>query len=118
MYYKFYVSSRQNLDTYLSRHSAVTVTGFTKLERASKVLVQLTPECNVRACCGSQVRLDALESDERIAPTETLLDICGRLEAVFSFLTVLTLGVVALHYNRLAMIGHTLLYFLYVSPDL
>lgn len=46
------------------------------------------------------MRLDTLESYERIAPTDTLLDICGRIEAVFSFLTVLTLGVVALHYNQ------------------
>lgn len=46
------------------------------------------------------VRMDALETRERITPTATLLDLCGRFGAVFSFLSVLSLGTLGLLYNR------------------
>ena len=91
VYYKFYVSSH-----HIPHHSG-------RLADRDDILLWLFPLQDETVLLGSsitQVRLDALTSDERIAPTETLLDICGRIEAVFSFLTVLTLGVVAVHYNR------------------
>jgi hypothetical protein len=46
------------------------------------------------------VRLDPVESNERVLPTTTLLDLFGRFGAVFSFLSTLTIGFLTLRFNR------------------